>query len=72
MVDRKRSLRPLETLKKHERSQLYDQIHEMVKNYRYESQAIRLLNFEHDQRILEEKLEDKIKYHKEKTGYNQR
>lgn len=72
MVDRKRSLRPLETLKKQERSQLYDQIHEMVKNYRYESQAIRLLNFEHDQRILEEKLEEKIQYHKEKTGDNQR
>lgn len=72
MVDRKRSLRPLETLKKQERSQLYDQIHEMVKNYRYESQAIRLLNFEHDQRILEEKLEEKIQYHKEKTSENQR
>jgi chromosome segregation ATPase len=70
MVDRKRSLRPLETLKKHERSQLYEQVHEMVKNFRYESQAIRLLNFEHDQRILEEKLEEKIQFHKEKTSEN--
>ena len=70
MVDRKRSLRPLETLKKHERAQLYEQVHEMVKNFRYESQAIRLLNFEHDQRILEEKLEEKITIHKEKTSDN--
>lgn len=68
MADKKRSLRPLETLKKDERETLYKQTHAEVQNYHYESQTIRLLKKEKKQREIEEQLADKIGEYKRKKS----
>ena len=67
MAERKRGLRPLETLKKEERDELYRQVHSDVQSYHYESQTIRLLKKEKKQREIEEQLGEKIKEFKRKN-----
>ena len=67
MAEKKRSLRPLETLKKDEREHLYKQVHSEVQSYHYESQTIRLLKKEKKQREIEEQLADKIEEYKQRN-----
>ena len=67
MAERKRGLRPLETLKKEERDELYRQVHSDVQSYHYESQTIRLLKKEKKQREIEEQLGEKINEFKRKN-----
>ena len=68
MGERKRSLRPLETLKKDERELLYKQVHSEVQSYHYESQTIRLLKKEKKQREIEDQLADKMIEYKRKNS----
>jgi chromosome segregation ATPase len=68
MAERKRGLRPLETLKREERDHLYKQTHAEVQGYHYESQTIRLLKKEKKQREIEELLEDKMIEFKRKNS----
>lgn len=68
MVDKRRGLRPLETLKKDERELLFKQIHAEVQSYHYESQTIRLLKKEKKQREIEELLSEKMEEYKRKNS----
>lgn len=68
MSEKKRGLRPIETLTKAERVTLYQGTHAELKNYHYMNQTTRLLKKEKKEREIDEQLQKKRKEIEEKAA----